>query len=637
MQTEISSKKTDKYGFIKVASANFLTHVGAPDINVQSMITQINEAHEQKAQIIVFPELSITGYTCADMFSKWGFLDASEEALSTLLATTSQLEILICIGAPLSDHGQLYNCAIWIYKGDILGVIPKTYIPNYNEFYEKRWFVSSTCRRTDFITVLGQEVPFNENLMIRVSDEIVIGTEICEDLWVDAPPSGLLSRAGATIIANPSASPDTIGKRTYRRDLVSLQSARCRGAYIYSSSGAGESSTDLVFSGHCIIADNGTVLCENADVYEDKTLIYGIIDVERAVHDRRQFNSEPWVGGHSFPEVKIEMEASNILPEYVDPYPFVPSKEDNLQERCEEILSIQVRGLMQRLRAIKATQVVIGISGGLDSTLALLVACTAFDKLGLDRAGIVAITMPGFGTSNRTKRIADSLMEQLKVTYKCIDIKDSCIKHMSDIEHPLDQYDVTYENVQARERTQILFDYANKIGGIVIGTGDMSELALGWCTYNGDHMSNYAVNSGVPKTLVKYLVRSYALGTDEALRKTLMEVFDLPISPELLPTDEDGNIAQKTEDSIGKYDLHDFFMYHYMRNGESKKKILALAKIAYPQISDEELASTLDTFFARFRTQQFKRSCIPDGVKIGSVAISPRGDLRLPSDLYAIY
>lgn len=624
------------YGYIKVAAAQFVTAVGNTKANAEEIVKYVKRAANEQVELIVFPELSVTGYTCADMFSNRKLLEMAKEALAYIAEETANDNILICVGMPIEDHSRLFNCAVYIQNGIIVGAVPKTYIPNYGEFYEKRWFVSSECRVADTIELCGYEVPFDENLILRGQGDYLIGTEICEDLWVDNPPSGMLSRAGATIIVNPSASNDTIAKREYRRNLVAMQSARCRCGYVYASCGAGESSTDLVFSGHNMIADNGKMVAETTDYMAVESLITGLIDVERCVHDRRKYNSDAMYA--TAREIKIKGPFNfDAVPSWVNPYPFVPSDDDDLNARCQEILSLQARGLIQRLRAIHCDKVVVGISGGLDSTLALLVCCKAYDALGLDRKGIYAITMPGFGTSRQTKGIADRLMEQLRVTYQTIDIKDACIQHLTDIGHPQDQYDVTYENTQARERTQILFDFANKIGGIVIGTGDMSELALGWCTYNGDHMSNYAVNSGVPKTLVKYLVRTYAIGADEELKKTLMEVFDLPISPELLPTDADGAIAQKTEESIGKYDLHDFFMYHYMRNGFSREKIQRLCEIAYPGVDKGEISKTLDTFFYRFRTQQFKRSCLPDGVKIGSVAISPRGDLRLPSDMSEIY
>lgn len=628
------------YGYVKVAAANFTVKIADVESNVSETVRLIKQADAAKVELIVFPELSITGYTCADIFGHDELLRQAESGLERICKETKELGILICVGMPIMDHARVFNCAVYVQSGQILGAVPKTYIPNYNEFYEKRWFVSASCRIADSVCLCGGSVPFSEKLLIKGQNGVVIGTEICEDLWVDNPPSGMLSRAGATIIVNPSASNDIIGKRAYRRNLVTMQSARCRAGYVYASAGAGESSTDIVFSGHNIIADNGHLVAEASDVFATENMIIGLIDVQRSVHDKAAFNSDTW---GMVPRGLAEVEANiprygDALPEEVDAYPFVPKDESSLNERCDEILSLQAKGLIQRLRATGIKKSVVGISGGLDSTLALIVTCIAYDKLGWPRSDIYAITMPGFGTSTKTKGIADDLMEQLGVTYKTVDIKPACKQHLADLGHSEDVLDITYENTQARERTQILFDYANMINGLLIGTGDMSEMALGWCTYNGDHMSNYAVNVGVPKTLVKYLVRAYAiqmkkLEGKEELYQTLMEVFDLPISPELLPTDSDGNIAQKTEESIGKYDLHDFFLYHYLRNGCGRDKIYALACIAFPQVDKEEIGKTLDTFFWRFRTQQFKRSCIPDGVKIGTVALSPRGDLRLPSDL----
>lgn len=626
------------YGFYKVAALSFPVSIGNPDENANHIIQMAKKASDEQVELAVFPELSICGYTCADLFSHRQLLEKSEKALVKILYETSDLPILICVGMPVEDHGRLFNCAVYLQKGAVIGVVPKTYIPNYGEFYEKRWFASSTQRITDEVTIAGFTVPFDENLILKGKDGLYIGTEICEDLWVDNPPSGLLSRAGATIIVNPSASNELIGKRVYRRSLVTMQSARCRVGYVYASCGSGESSTDLVFSGHCIIADNGHLVNEANDIMADEQFVTGLIDIDRNINDRMKYNSDSWGETPYTVEVMIDGPIyQDALPDSVDAYPFVPHSEDELNERCNEILNLQAKGLIQRLSAIHCKNTVIGISGGLDSTLALLVTCIAYDKLGYDRKNIYAITMPGFGTSKKTKNIADALMEELGVTFMTKDICQAATLHLETLEHPADLYDVTYENAQARERTQILFDYANKVNGIVIGTGDMSEMALGWCTYNGDHMSNYAVNVGVPKTLVKYLVRAYAYNAEEKLKNTLMDVFNLPISPELLPTDSNGEIAQKTEESIGKYDLHDFFLYNYLRNGFSKEKIFALAQIAYPKVEEEEIKNTLNTFFLRFRTQQFKRSCIPDGVKIGSVALSPRGDLRLPSDLSALY
>lgn len=629
MIQKMENNSDPTYGYYKVAAASFPVVLGDPEANAKEMVKIIEEAVEQDVQLLVFPELSLTGYTCGDMFLHKELYTNAEYALRTIKSATSGNRLLVCVGMPIEEHGKLFNCAVYIQSNQIKGVVPKTYIPNYGEFYEKRWFVSSSCRTSDTIRILGNTVPFSENLILHGDNDVLIGTEICEDLWVDSPPSGLLSRAGATVIVNPSASNDLIGKREYRRSLVKMQSGRCRSGYVYASAGEGESSTDLVFSGHCIIAENGRLVAEGQD-----KMVIGLIDIERCINDRRRYNSDVWEQTPNIVESAIFVSSFPVvLPETVDPYPFVPKKADELTDRCDEIMSLQVKGLVQRLKATGIENVVLGISGGLDSTLALLVCLKAFDALGITRKNIHCITMPGFGTSSTTKDISTSLMESAGVSSKTIDITNACTVHLNDLGHPLDVYDIAYENVQARERTQILFDYANMVNGLVIGTGDMSELALGWCTYNGDHMSNYGVNVGVPKTLVKYLVANAGKAFTPELHEILLKVCDLPISPELLPTDENGNIAQKTEESIGKYDLHDFFLYHYVRDGFGYDKIFMLAKIAYPQIDEKEIKSTLDIFFKRFRTQQFKRSCIPDGVKVGTVSLSPRGDLRLPSDL----
>lgn len=629
------NKPENGYGFYKVASCSFPVELGNVNVNAKKMVNYIERAVNENVQLLVFPELSLTGYTCADLFLREDFYEEIEYALRTIIAATRGNHLLVCVGMPVEEHGKLFNCAVYLQGGEIKGVVPKTYIPNYNEFYEKRWFISSKCRTSDTIVLAHQRVPFSENLLLHSdleSDNVVIGTELCEDLWVDSPPSGLLSRAGATIIVNLSASNDVIGKKSYRRDLVKMQSGRCRAGYVYASCGEGESSTDLVFSGHCMIAENGKIVSEGTNDF-----ITGVIDVEKCVNDRRKFNSDVWSDAPKIVENKIVTDAwPVILPEKVDAYPFVPSDKTALQERCEEILSLQTRGLAQRLRATGFKKVVLGLSGGLDSTLALIVCVETFKLLGLNFKDIYCLTMPGFGTSEKTLNISKELAKVFGVSLKEISIKAACKQHLEDIGHALDNYDITYENVQARERTQILFDYANMINGLVIGTGDMSELALGWCTYNGDHMSNYAVNIGVPKTLVKWIVSAYG-EMDKTKANVLCKVLNLPISPELIPTDKEGNIVQKTEETIGKYDLHDFFLYHYMRNGFGKNKILKLAEIAFPDIDKKEIEKTLNIFYDRFRTQQFKRSCIPDGVKIGSVSLSPRGDLRMPSDLKVLY
>lgn len=639
----MNSKPNLGYGFYKVAAVTFPIVLGDVFENAKRICDYIKKAEKEHVQLLVFPELSLTGYTCGDMFLRKELSEQTEYALRDIKTATSGNRVLVCVGMPVEDHGKLFNCAVYIQSGEIKGVVPKTYIPNYGEFYEKRWFVSATCRTSNTICLLGDTVPFSEKLLLKGESDVVIATEICEDLWVDSPPSGLLSRAGATIIVNPSASNDLIGKRKYRRDLVKMQSGRCRAGYVYASSGAGESSTDLVFSGHCIIAENGKILAETTDIMQDEAMIVNVIDIEKCVNDRRKYNSDVWVNVPDIVSNRIFVSGFPYdLPDKVEPYPFVPKNKEERKQRCAEILKLQAKGLIQRIKATGLDNAVIGISGGLDSTLALLVTCIAFDALGISRKHIYTFTMPGFGTTNKTKGLAEELMEHLGTTYASIDIKAACTQHLKDIGHPLNVYDITYENVQARERTQILFDKANMLNALVIGTGDLSELALGWCTYNGDHMSNYAVNVGVPKTLVKYLVDTYAdiYAEDNGTRSTkgiLKEIVDLPISPELLPTDKNGEMAQKTEASIGKYDLHDFFLYHYLRNGFGKEKILAIAKIAFPKVTEEEISKTLDIFYHRFRTQQFKRSCIPDGPKVGSVALSPRGDLRLPSDLMKMY
>lgn len=639
----MNSKPNLGYGFYKVAAVTFPIILGDVFENARRICDYIKKAEKEHVQLLVFPELSLTGYTCGDMFLRKELSEQTEYALRDIKTATSGNRVLVCVGMPVEDHGKLFNCAVYIQSGEIKGVVPKTYIPNYGEFYEKRWFVSATCRTSNTICLLGDTVPFSEKLLLKGEGDVVIATEICEDLWVDSPPSGLLSRAGATIIVNPSASNDLIGKRKYRRDLVKMQSGRCRAGYVYASSGEGESSTDLVFSGHCIIAENGKILAETTDIMQDEAMIVNVIDIEKCVNDRRKYNSDVWVNVPDIVSNRIFVSGFPYdLPDKVEPYPFVPKNKEERKQRCAEILNLQAKGLIQRIKATGLDNAVIGISGGLDSTLALLVTCIAFDALGISREHIYTFTMPGFGTTNKTKGLAEELMEHLGTTYASIDIKAACTQHLKDIGHPLNVYDITYENVQARERTQILFDKANMLNALVIGTGDLSELALGWCTYNGDHMSNYAVNVGVPKTLVKYLVDTYAdiYAEDNGTRSTkgvLKDIVDLPISPELLPTDKNGNMVQKTEKSIGKYDLHDFFLYHYLRNGFGKEKILALAKIAFPKVTEEEISKTLDIFYHRFRTQQFKRSCIPDGPKVGSVSLSPRGDLRLPSDLMKMY
>lgn len=648
-------------GFYRVAASSPEVILGDCMKNAEKIIKIANSIGvENKVQLLVFPELCITGYTCADMFLRKELLVQAQKALGKIAENTKELQTIICLGMPVEDESnRLFNCAVYLHKGKVLGIVPKTYIPNYEEFYEKRWFTSADKRLSDEITLNDMEcgpitVPFSPNLIIEDAYGANIGTEICEDLWVSSPPSGNLCKAGANIIVNPSASNDVIGKRKYRHDLVAMQSGRCRCGYIYASSGTGESSTDLIFSGHCIITDNGRILNETTSSFHqnkssdeltllsEKNLIISEVDLERCMNDRRRYNSDSWVDAPNVIKITTDTTctpAEQIWPQKVNPYPFIPGNTENRKDRCMEILSLQAKGLVQRLRATGIGKVVLGISGGLDSTLALIVCYEAFTMLNLPYENIYGITMPGFGTTSTTKSIANRLMDEFRITQIEINIEKACRQHMKDIGHPDDIFDVTYENIQARERTQILFDYANMTGGLVIGTGDMSELALGWCTYNGDHMSNYAVNCGVPKTLVKYIVQTYAAekADTENMRKLLYEIANLPISPELLPPDKDGNIAQKTEENIGKYDLHDFFLYHFLRNGSNAARIQKLAEIAFPNINKNEIEKTLHTFFNRFRTQQFKRSCIPDGPKVGTISLSPRGDLRMPSDMQKLY
>lgn len=621
------------FGYIRVAACSFPVALGNPIENAKRINEETEKAIKNNVQLIVFPELSLTGYTCGDLFLRKDLLDKVLDALKSIMEYRADCRIIKCVGAPLAVDNRLYNCAVYIQGRMILGVVPKTYIPNYNEFYEKRWFTSALFRTTDTIKLLGQLVPFTENLMLEdMNSDLKIGTEICEDLWVSSPPGEKLCKAGANLIINPSASTETAGKSEYRRDLVRMQSARCLCSYVYASSGEGESSTDVIFSGHCIIADNGKIIAEDRD-----SQVTGIVDIEKCNSDRIKFNSDAWADPGVFSgitKIAVDVPKMNILPEKVNAYPFVPDSQSGLKVRCNEILDLQTKGLVQRLRATGIKDVVLGLSGGLDSTLALIVCVRAFKYLQISTKHIHCISMPCFGTTSTTRSISEKLAGAFDTSFEEIDIKKACEQHLTDIGHEKDVYDIAYENVQARERTQILFDKSNMLNALVIGTGDMSELALGWCTYNGDHMSNYAVNAGVPKTLVKFIVNTYAdiIGNDAS--KLLKEVCNLPISPELLPPDEDGNIAQKTEESIGKYDLHDFFLYHFIRNGFSRSKIFALAKIAFNGIvSEDEILATLEMFFARFKTQQFKRSCIPDGVKIGSVSLSPRGDWRMPSDL----
>lgn len=598
----------------------------------------MRQASEKGVQIIAFPELSVTGYTCLDLFAQQTLLDGAEAALLQLVSNTADLDILTIVGVPLRTENRLINAAVVFQKGAIRGVVPKTYLPNYKEFQEQRWFTSATELRESTISIGEEEYPMGSHLLFR-SGRLTAGIEICEDLWVPVPPSSLLAMEGANIIFNLSASNELIGKHAYLRSLICQQSARCMAGYVYASSGFGESSTDLVFAGNGIIAENGNLLAESPRFTMEEQLVISEIDIETLQNDR-QVNTSFMYGTSGLPKEKAQVVDFQVripdgfsLTRPVDPHPFTPSGEA-LKERCEEIFHIQVAGLAKRLVHAHAQTAVVGISGGLDSTLALLVTVMTFDALKMPRGQIIGITMPGFGTTDRTYTNACDLIRSLGVTLKEIPIKEACLQHFRDIDHDPSVHDVTYENSQARERTQLLMDVANQKNGLVIGTGDLSELALGWATYNGDHMSMYGVNGSIPKTLVKYLVEWVANHkVDDASRLTLLDIVDTPISPELIPADENGNIKQKTEDLVGPYELHDFFLYHFLRFGSHPSKIYFLAQKAFAGIYDNATVKKwLYTFCRRFFQQQFKRSCLPDGPKVGSVSLSPRGDWRMPSD-----
>lgn len=630
------------YGFVKVAAA--VPHVQVADCfyNIQQMEGLMRQASDKGVQIIAFPEMSVTAYTCLDLFAQQTLLKNAEQALLKLVSDTADLNILTIAGSPLVTENRLINAAIAFQAGKILGVVPKTYIPNYKEFQEQRWFTSATELRDKTVSIGNRTYPLGSHLLFTAG-QVKVGIEICEDLWVPVPPSSLLAMEGANILVNISASNELIGKHHYLRSLICQQSARCMAGYVYASAGFGESSTDLVFAGNGIIAENGTLLEESPRFTMQEQLVISEIDIENLQNDR-QVNTSFMHGASTLlasetitiPFALSENSGQPVLTRSVDPHPFTPSG-DALKERCEEIFQIQVAGLAKRIVHTHSRTAVVGISGGLDSTLALLVTVMTFDALNIPRNQILGITMPGFGTTDRTYTNACDLIRSLGVTLKEISIKDACLQHFKDISHNPSVHDVTYENSQARERTQILMDVANQENGLVIGTGDLSELALGWATYNGDHMSMYGVNGSIPKTLVRYLVEWVAHNrVDEASRATLLDIVDTPISPELIPADENGNIKQKTEDLVGPYELHDFFLYHFLRFGSSPAKIYFLAQQAFGGSYDKEtIRKWLHTFFRRFFQQQFKRSCLPDGPKVGSVSLSPRGDWRMPSDAMA--
>ena len=666
------------YGFIRVAAAVPAVRVADTEANVAEICRMTGEAEAAKASVVVFPELAVTGYTCGDLFSQQALIDAAEAGVRKIIEYTRGKSVTVVTGAPVRFRGRLYNCAIVLKNGNIKGIVPKIWLPDYNEFYEGRWFSSGRDFLSPYTGITGRflangkdtvregwcaEIRYagfrcniSPNLIFEIG-KTSFGIEICEDMWTPVPPSSYLALAGAQIILNPSASNEVLAKHSYRKSLVCQQSARNVCGYVYCSSGFGESTQDLVFGGASLIYENGSVLAENERFSTSPSMTFADIDTERLDTMRQRMNSFASVAPDGTAATAYDRLYSRILLgnaaetdfgarlyRHIDPHPFVPAGgTSETDERCREIMNIQVTGLASRLAHISCKSAVIGISGGLDSTLALLVTALAFDKLGWDRKRIIGITMPGYGTTDRTHGNAVDLMNALGVTYREISIAAACDRHFADIGHDKNIHDVTYENSQARERTQILMDVANQTGGIVIGTGDLSELALGWATYNGDHMSMYGVNASIPKTLIRHLVKWAAENHFDArpgstqetksTRAILLDIIDTPISPELLPADDQGHISQKTEDIVGPYELHDFFLYHLFRSGYSPEKILFLARSAFRGIYDEEtIRKWLKTFVRRFFSQQFKRSCLPDGPKVGSVSLSPRGDWRMPSD-----
>lgn len=628
-----------KDGYVRVEVVTPDIKVADCIFNTEQICSRIDKAYDAQVSIIVFPEMCITGYTCNDLFLQDTLLSDAQKSLATITEYTKGKNMLTVVGLPFEYCNKLYNVAAVIKDGVILGLVPKKYIPNYNEFYERRQFTEGFDKAVK-VCVAGQQTYMGSRILFRCSDfeKLVVGVEICEDLWTPLPPSVSHAMNGATLIVNPSASNETVGKEDYRRSLVTGQSARLVCAYAYASSGDGESTQDIVFGGHDIIAENGTLLAETS-LFANNSVINDI-DFDRINSERRRmstFTSATDNDEYTVVDFSLAGTEYTSLVRFIDPHPFVPENEATRNKRCEAILSIQAMGLKKRLAHIGCKNVVIGISGGLDSTLALLVAVRAYGLLGLDMSGIHAVTMPGFGTTDRTYDNAVKMIKSLGCTFHEISIRESVTRHFEDIGHDINVHDVTYENGQARERTQILMDIANKVNGIVIGTGDMSELALGWATYNGDHMSMYGVNASVPKTLVRHLVRYYAeVLADSTLAKVLYDVLDTPVSPELLPPDENGQIEQKTEDLVGPYELHDFFMYYILRFGIHPAKLYRIACAAFrPDYSEETILKWLKTFYRRFFAQHFKRSCLPDGPKVGTVAVSPRGDLRMPSDACA--
>ena len=635
-------KSPASFGFVRIAAVVPELRIADVDFNVQAIVDGLEQAAVGGSRLVLCPELCLTGYTCADLFYQAFLLDRARAALPQIAQAAERHKVAAVIGLPLEAGGRLYNCAALLAEGRVLGIVPKTFLPTTNEFYEERWFASARDCPIESIEISGETVPFGKDLLFQAQNvaQCTIGIEVCEDLWAVSPPSSDMALAGATVLLNPSASNELLGKADYRRDLVRQQSARCLAAYVYAGASTNESTTDVVYAGHSLIAENGTLVAESERFRFDCQMVCTDVDVQRLSHERLRnssFSAARPAGDYRViafdlpqpPVMRDELQRPTLTRT-----PFVPGDLARRSAHCQEIFSIQSTGLAKRLKHVGNKTVTIGISGGLDSTLALLVTVKAFDLLGLERSGIVAVTMPGFGTTARTRSNAEQLAELLGVTLRCIPIADVVRQHFADIGHPEDQYDVTYENAQARERTQILMDLANQVRGFAVGTGDLSELALGWCTFNGDHMSMYHVNAGVPKTLVRYLIEWCAdtefVGKASAI---LRDICATPITPELLPLDKDGGLEQETEDTIGPYILHDFFLYQVVRYGFPPRKVFYLACQAFgDDYAPEEILHWLGVFYRRFFAHQFKRSAMPDGPKVGSVALSPRGDWRMPSD-----
>lgn len=632
------------YGFVKVGAAVPRLRLADCVYNKEQIVAMAKDAAEKGVRVLTFPELCITGYTCADLFMQRTLLGAVEKAVKAIIAETKDLDLFFVIGVPVALDSQAFNCAVAIYKGEILGLVPKTHLPNYSEFAEERWFSSADDILVDSMRYAGQEVPIGSDLLFAAAGipDLKIGIEICEDLWVPIPPSSYQSLYGATLLLNLSASNELSGKPAYRRRMVAQHSSSCMASYVYVSSGIGESTQDAVFSGHSIICENGDIFAESERFAQDNQLIYADIDLDILTNERRKHTTflshlQKAEMHRIYRLVTFDMAEAETMENWNRPLtsaPFHPGA-DEVDEQCKDIFSIQTAGLARRMELTHSESLVIGISGGLDSTLALLVCVKACDFLGIDRSHVLGVTMPGFGTTDRTYQNALTLMRSLGITMKEIPIRDAVTQHFKDIEHDINLHNVTYENSQARERTQILMDLANKYNGLVVGTGDLSELALGWATYNGDHMSMYSVNGGIPKTQVRTLVNWVANNgeVDADASAALLDVLDTPVSPELLPPDQEGKIKQKTEDLVGPYELHDFFLYHILHNAYRPAKVLWLAEKAFDGEYDREtLLKWLKNFYRRFFIQQFKRSCLPDGPKVGPISLSPRGDWRMPTD-----